>query len=476
MSSKKNLLKSNFSDLFFTPKPFCKFFCCKIYPQTGGCKYKHLSCGGDYLFTIFLLFALVGYVTYAYFHVMLGIKSQTLRITFLSFFVVFLLLFLTSWFRTVITDPGTVPVNWGLDKIEDLEQQFRSSDSEARYYNRLKRYKKQIKRRRRKKRRRKRRRKKRMEIEKSQTNNQNQQKGEKEKIYDRQKKEEEEEIGFEFFQRKIVIPYDPRIPKKEKEQNQRRNKRKKLIKEEPNKKILSHDFFNEKKHLNEKEKKKEKENENYNDLGSDNDNEDNYAKENARDNQKNLQISTYPFDKKQHRLNKFRPRPPRSKYIKRFHGIVLKADHICPWVGNAVGFRNYKFFFLVLVYALLVCLYTLASLSPIVAKGVWIQNTFLRIHAICASIVCGTFLFSTSILLISHISFISKNMTTIENYQYWKDPDLVNVYNIGKKQNWIQVFGENKLLWLIPIFTTPGDGYNFPTNLNNYSNLETIEI
>lgn len=62
-----------------------------------------------------------------------------------------------------------------------------------------------------------------------------------------------------------------------------------------------------------------------------------------------------------------------------------------------------------------------------------------------------------------HIYLLLNNRSTLESFRpplMTYGPDR-NAFNLGKKENLMQLFGKNRMLWLLPVFTTEGSGITY---------------
>ncbi|XP_046906393.1 palmitoyltransferase ZDHHC15B-like isoform X2 [Hypomesus transpacificus] len=159
-------------------------------------------------------------------------------------------------------------------------------------------------------------------------------------------------------------------------------------------------------------------------------------------------------------------KPDRCHHCSACEMCVLKMDHHCPWLNNCVGFSNYKFFLLFLVYSLLYCFFVAVTTAPYSIKY-WVGELPYRpakLHVLFLMLVSLMFFVTLSFLLGFHCWLVARNRSTLESLLapfFPHGPDR-SYFNVGARENFLEVFGDDKRLWLLPVFSSKGDGQNFP--------------
>ncbi|KAF5916325.1 hypothetical protein HPG69_017559, partial [Diceros bicornis minor] len=96
-----------------------------------------------------------------------------------------------------------------------------------------------------------------------------------------------------------------------------------------------------------------------------------------------------------------------------------------------------------------------------------LSDTRAKFHILFLFFVSTMFFISVLSLFSYHCWLVGKNRTTIESFRaptFSYGPDG-NGFSLGYSKNWRQVFGDEKKYWLLPIFSSLGDGCSFPTRL-----------
>ena len=153
-------------------------------------------------------------------------------------------------------------------------------------------------------------------------------------------------------------------------------------------------------------------------------------------------------------------KPLRCHHCSMCNRCVLNMDHHCPWINSCIGFYNRKFFIQMVFYLILTIISTI------------IANFYSTYELIRDTIINKDFEFNTQLILkifyvlvygidlvmgfiLSqffkfHIKLILENKTTIETLDH-KGQEFQSKFDKGKLNNWYEVMGITKWLWLIPL-------------------------
>lgn len=157
-------------------------------------------------------------------------------------------------------------------------------------------------------------------------------------------------------------------------------------------------------------------------------------------------------------------KPDRSHHCRICKTCILKMDHHCPWICNCVGGKNHKFFFLLVLYGSLSCLWMASTMIPTVAQAVhmdWVSTgTVLLIFGEALSVVLGLLL---AAYFCFHAWLMLQAATTIEFCEKYtkKQGFRSSAYDLGPSGNVKAVLGNYMVSWLLPINPPSGDGINF---------------
>lgn len=106
--------------------------------------------------------------------------------------------------------------------------------------------------------------------------------------------------------------------------------------------------------------------------------------------------------------------PPRAHHCKRCGRCILRRDHHCIWLGTCIGFKNHKYFILLLHYQFLFLL--LISLE-VALRLLQVNSRYMIIYIVFLIITVPEFVLVFA-LCVFHTRLLCVNMTSLERVKY----------------------------------------------------------
>lgn len=162
----------------------------------------------------------------------------------------------------------------------------------------------------------------------------------------------------------------------------------------------------------------------------------------------------------------YTPRVFRAQQSRYTDNCIEHFDHYCPYVGNAVGKRNYRYFIMFLMSSTLVCCYIAGICCYLVVRRerdmhpdqfVFWEAVQTSPSASVLGLCCLVLGISVGLLLAYHVKIISRGVTTFEDVkQHFLGRQ--SPHHLGCLRNWV-------VLWCSP---------HFPSRIATSSNHDAL--